>query len=85
MLYFPTVNCGYPELLSAMGNDSGINNDSMVPSISADFPDFPIEGSIVTFSCPPGFALIGPDSATCAENKEWEPDPSGLMCKSNNS
>ena len=38
------------------------------------------EGSTVTFVCPPGLVLIGSSSATCTENGEWEPDPSGLMC-----
>ena len=39
-----------------------------------------IEGSTITFSCPPGSMLIGPNSATCTDSGEWEPDPSGLMC-----
>ena len=39
-----------------------------------------IEGSTVRFSCPPGWELIGPDSAICTENGEWEPDPRQLMC-----
>ena len=28
----------------------------------------------------PGLVLIGPNSATCMENGEWEPDPSKFMC-----
>ena len=39
-----------------------------------------LEGSTVSFTCPPGFMLTGPDSATCAESGEWEPDPRGIMC-----
>ena len=38
------------------------------------------EGSTVSFSCPPGFVLTGPDSATCTGNGEWEPDPRGITC-----
>ena len=40
----------------------------------------PVEGTTVWFSCPPGLVVNGPDSATCMENGEWEPDPSGVMC-----
>ena len=64
-----------------MINDSVMSNDSMVPSVSVQYPTLPVEGSSITFSCPPGFTLIGPNSATCTKNGEWEPDPSGLMCK----
>lgn len=39
-----------------------------------------VEGSTVSFSCPAGIVLIGPNSATCMENGVWEPDPSQLMC-----
>ena len=40
----------------------------------------PVEGNTVTFSCPPGLALTGPNSSVCNENGEWEPDPSQLTC-----
>ena len=40
-----------------------------------------IVGSYVTFSCPLGMELIGPNSTTCMENGEWEPDPKKLECK----
>ena len=43
-----------------------------------------LEGSTVSFTCPPGFMLTGPDSATCAESGEWEPDPRGIMCNNSN-
>ena len=39
-----------------------------------------IEGSNVTFSCPPELVLIGPNSSTCMGNGEWEPDPRGVKC-----
>ena len=66
------ANCGHPELLSTVRNDS-------VPRAEA-YDDLPIEGSTTTFSCPPGLVLIGPNSSTCMGNGEWEPDPSRLMC-----
>ena len=63
--------------LSMIGNDS-------VPEVD-DYNGLLLEGSTITFSCPPGFELIGLDSATCAENGNWEPDPSGLFCNDSGS
>ena len=51
-----------------------------VPRVKGYHDNLPVEGSNITFSCPPGFILIGPNSTICVENGEWEPDPSGLMC-----
>ena len=39
-------------------------------------------GLEVTFTCPRhGMMLIGPNSTTCMENGEWEPDPRNVECK----
>ena len=68
-----SVNCGYAEL-STPGNDS-------VPMVEAlGDTDLPVQGTTFTFRCPPGRALIGPNSTTCTETGEWEPDPSEAMC-----
>ena len=67
------ANCGHPELLSI-----GEANDS-VPSIEG-YNGIPIEDSTITFSCPPGLSLIGPNVATCTETGQWDPDISGLLC-----
>ena len=56
-----------------------------VPKVLRTEDFIPVEGSIVTFSCPPGFELIGPDTATCTENGKWEPDPSVLICNCSSS
>ena len=40
-----------------------------------------IEGTIVTFSCPPGLILTGSNTSTCTENGEWKPDIKGTECK----
>ena len=37
-----------------------------------------LEGSTVNFTCPPRFALVGPNMSTCMGNGEWEPDPREL-------
>ena len=78
------VNCGPTEQILAMNNDSVMSNDSIaipVPTIGAECSDsVQLEGCSITFSCPPGWEVNGPNSATCTGNGEWEPDPAGLMC-----
>ena len=39
-----------------------------------------MEGATVTFECPPQYVLIGPNTTTCMENGEWEPDPLEVEC-----
>ena len=53
------------------------DNDT-VPRVDGMILTF--EGSTVSFSCPPGFVLTGPDSATCTGNGEWELDSRKIMC-----
>ena len=40
----------------------------------ADHHSPALEGGTLTFSCPPGKTLIGPNTTTCMENGEWEPN-----------
>ena len=51
-----------------------------LPSVVGYDDIVPVEGSTVSFTCPPGLALTGPNSAICTENGEWEPDPRAVMC-----
>ena len=53
--------------------------DSVPKVLGSD--GLPVEGNTIRFSCPPGLVIVGPDSATCTEDGEWEPDPSGLWCE----
>jgi hypothetical protein len=39
-----------------------------------------IEGQFITYTCPPGFALTGPNMSVCMGNREWEPDPGQVDC-----
>ena len=48
---------------------------------SQDIP--PIEGQFITYTCPPGFILIGPNTSVCKGNREWVPDPGEVDCIGN--
>ena len=39
-----------------------------------------VEGTTVTFHCPPGAVLHGINSSTCMENGEWEPALFDISC-----
>ena len=58
-----------------------MENDSVTLMYYADDPA--LEGTILTFDCPPGMQLIGSNitTVTCMENGEWEPDPRELIDK----
>ena len=43
-----------------------------------------IEGQFITYTCPPGFILSGPNVSVCSGNGEWEPDPGEMDCRGNN-
>ena len=45
--------------------------------VIADYSHPAIEGTNVSFSCPPGLAL---SVSMCMGNGEWEPDPSQVRC-----
>ena len=45
---------------------------------SQDSP--PIEGQLITYTCPTGFVLTGSNVSVCTENGEWEPDPGQVDC-----
>jgi hypothetical protein len=74
LYYTVTVNCGYPDLLPRVENAL-----ESAPRIEA-YDDIPLKGTNITFSCPPGLVLSGPNLATCAENGRWQLDLNGLTC-----
>ena len=47
--------------------------------VIADYSHPAIEGTNVSFSCPPGLAL---SVSMCMGNGEWEPDPGQVRCNS---
>ena len=74
-LYY-VAKCERPELIPVCTTSC-----NSVPTIMGiDDNDIRVEGNTITFSCPPGLELVGPNSATCTGNGEWGPDLSGLMC-----
>ena len=75
-LILNTVNCGHPLLHHSQ--------DTTIFMMINDYTDTqPVvyEGTVLNFSCPPGLVLSGPNTTTCMENGEWEPDPRQTMCK----
>ena len=62
------VTCGYPPLHDPVAVVSG----------SQDSP--PIEGQFVTYTCPTGFILTGPNASVCTGKREWEPDYGQVDC-----
>ena len=40
----------------------------------------PIEGQFITYTCPSGFILTGPNSSVCTGKRKWEPDPGQVDC-----
>ena len=66
-----TVTCNYPPTQSIHGP---------VAEVSGSQDNPPIEGQFITYKCPPGFILTGPNVSVCTENGEWEPDPGQVDC-----
>jgi hypothetical protein len=67
---YVTVICGHPF--------QGIDSNSV---IIEGYMDPALEGTVVSFDCPPQQVLIGPNTTTCMRNGEWEPDPREVECK----
>lgn len=65
-IIFTTARCGYP----------------LAADNSLRITGYHSPGATITFSCPPGKTLVGPNTTTCKENGEWEPDPQieGVKC-----
>ena len=53
--------------------------DSLMGVVDYDLPTK--QGATINFTCPPNMSFNGPNSITCMDNGEWEPDPSSVHCK----
>ena len=68
-----TVTCDYPPQQHPVVLVSGSQDSHPL-----------IEGQYITYTCPSGFVLTGPNASVCTENGEWEPDPGEVDCIGNN-
>ena len=48
--------------------------------MESDKSRFPLEGQSITYTCPNGYILTGPNASVCMGNGEWEPDPGQVEC-----
>ena len=81
MYYVEVINyC--TTFLYAVTCDLPLHDPVVVVSGSQDRP--PIEGQFITYTCPPGFILTGPNVSVCMGNGEWEPDPGQVDCIGDN-
>lgn len=46
-----------------------------------EYTDTTLEGSNITFSCPPGIVLTGPNKTMSMNIEQWEPDLSRVKCE----
>ena len=68
------VTCNYPPTQL-------LYRPVVVVSGSQEIPH--IEGQFITYTCPTGFILTGPNMSRCMGNREWEPDPGEVDCIGN--
>ena len=61
------VNCGAPL------------DESASSVMVMGYNDLALKEDSVSFTCSSGLAITGPNSSTCMENGEWEPDPRGWL------
>ena len=78
IINFIIAKCERPQFMPVC--TTSCSTDSVPQIAGIDDDDVPVKGSTISFSCPPGLKLKGPNSATCTGNREWESDLSGLMC-----
>ena len=73
-LVLHTVSCDLPAQLL-------LHHPITVVNVSQNYPL--MEGQCITYTCPPGLVLTGPNASVCMENGEWEPDPREAHCIGN--
>ena len=58
-------------------------DDDQLTVVVPDYYFIPIVGANVSLSCndSPGLVLTGPNTTTCMDNGQWEPDLKKLKCK----
>ena len=56
-----------------------ISDDSVI-AVRVGYHSLALNGTVVTFSCPPGLMLNGPESVMCTHTGQWEPVLSEVNC-----
>jgi hypothetical protein len=69
------VTCGHP-FQDKISVDNAYDS-----AIIEGYVDPALEGTVLSFDCPPQYVIIGPNTTTCMGNGEWEPDPREVECK----
>ena len=77
---FKSMQCHIPSYHMHVAKCYNPERVTIIDVIIEGFEDPALEGGNITFSCRDGLTLIGPNSATCARNGEWEPDPRMVNC-----
>lgn len=65
------VNCERPQVRRNISSVIVMDYNSEGPAVL---------GTEVTFSCRPGFILLGPNSSTCRDSGQWEPGTKEVLC-----
>ena len=68
------VTCDHPSTQSLQDRVMIMDKESDIPIV---------EGQFITYTCPSGFILTGPNASECMRNREWEPDPGEVDCIGN--
>ena len=72
-LVLHTVSCDLPEQL--------LLHRHVTVHVDTGSQNYPLmKGQYITYTCPPGLVLTGPNASECMENGEWEPDPREAHC-----
>ena len=69
-----------PILSTTIGACKHVNMSNKSVTEYNGHSDPPLEGTTVSFSCPPRQELIGPNASICT-NGSWDPDPTETECK----
>jgi hypothetical protein len=48
--------------------------------VAMGYLNLAVNGTVVSFSCPPGLTLNGPGSVMCTNTGQWEPAPGAVNC-----
>ena len=74
-----SFNCALPlhAVVSCLAN---LNDVPAVPANGQRYISGATFGSTVTYSCDPGYKLIGPSAVTCLASGQWNTSRSAVQC-----